>query len=43
MTGHDDGRALETQVSLEVLGDLRHKTLEGQLVDEELTVLLSYL
>ena len=28
-----DGRTLEPQVSLEVLGDLSHQTLEGQLAD----------
>ena len=35
-----DGGALEPQVSLEVLGDLSHQTLEGQLADEELSGLL---
>jgi len=35
-----DGGALEPQVSLEVLGDLPHKTLEGQLADEQLGGLL---
>ena len=35
LQGHD-GRALETQVGLEVLGDLTDQTLEGQLADEEL-------
>ena len=35
LEGHD-GRALEPQVSLEVLGDLTDQTLEGQLADEEL-------
>ena len=35
-----DGGALEPQVSLEVLGDLPHETLEGQLADEELGGLL---
>ena len=35
-----DGGALEPQVSLEVLGDLPHQTLEGQLADEELGGLL---
>ena len=35
-----DGRGLETQVSLEVLGNLTDKTLEGQLADEELSGLL---
>ena len=35
-----DGRALEPQVSLEVLGNLTDQTLEGQLADEELGGLL---
>ena len=35
LQGHD-GRALETQVSLEILGDLTDQTLEGQLADEQL-------
>lgn len=35
-----DGSALETQISLEILGDLSHQTLEGQLADEELGGLL---
>ena len=35
-----DGRALEPQVSLEVLGDLSHQTLEGQLEEKELSGLL---
>ena len=35
-----DGRALEPQVSLEVLGNLPHQALEGQLADEELSGLL---
>ncbi|KAJ8667615.1 hypothetical protein QAD02_009278 [Eretmocerus hayati] len=35
-----DGRALETEVGLEVLGDLTHQTLEGQLADEQLGGLL---
>ena len=39
LQGHD-GRALEAQVGLEVLGNLTHKTLEGQLADEELRALL---
>ena len=34
LKGHD-GRALETQISLEILGDLSDETLEGQLPDEE--------
>ena len=32
-----DGRRLESQVSLEVLGDLTDQTLEGQLSDQELS------
>ena len=39
LEGHDGG-ALESQISLEVLGDLTDKTLEGQLADEELGGLL---
>lgn len=39
LKGHD-GRALETQVSLEVLGDLTNQPLEGQLADEKLGGLL---
>ena len=35
-----DGGALEPQVSLEVLGDLSHQTLEGQLAEKELSGLL---
>ena len=35
-----DGAALETQVGLEVLGNLTHKTLEGQLADKQLSALL---
>ena len=35
-----DSRGLESQVSLEVLGDLSHQTLEGQLADEQLGGLL---
>ena len=35
-----DGGGLESEVSLEVLGDLSHQTLEGQLADEELSGLL---
>jgi hypothetical protein len=35
-----DGRALEAQVGLEVLGDLSHQALEGQLADQELGGLL---
>ena len=34
------GRALEPQISLEVLGNLTDKTLEGQLADEQLSGLL---
>ena len=36
----EDGRSLESQVSLEVLGDLTDKSLEGELADEELSRLL---
>lgn len=39
LKGHDSG-ALEPQVSLEVLGNLPHQALEGQLADEELSGLL---
>ena len=39
LEGHD-GRALEPQVGLEVLGDLTDQTLEGQLADEQLGGLL---
>ena len=39
LEGHDSA-GLETQVSLEVLGDLTDKTLEGQLADQELSGLL---
>ena len=35
-----DGGALEAQVGLEVLGDLPHQTLEGQLADQQLGGLL---
>lgn len=35
-----DGRGLEAQIRLEVLGDLTNKTLEWQLADEELSRLL---
>jgi len=35
-----DGGALESQVSLEVLGDLTNQPLEGQLADQELGRLL---
>ena len=35
-----DGGALEPEVGFEVLGDLPHETLEGQLSDEELGGLL---
>ena len=35
-----DGRALEAEVSLKVLGDFAHQTLEGQLADEKLSALL---
>ena len=39
LKGHDGG-ALESQISLEVLSDFTHQTLEGQLPDEELGALL---
>ena len=39
LEGHD-GRGLETQVSLEVLGDLTDQTLEGQLADQKFGGLL---
>ena len=39
LEGHDGG-ALESQVSLEVLGDFTDQTLEGQLADEKLGALL---
>ena len=39
LEGHDS-RALESEVSLEVLGDLTDKTLEGELADQELSGLL---
>ena len=35
LEGHDGGR-LESEVGLEVLGDLTDETLEGELSDEEL-------
>ena len=35
-----DGRSLEAEIGLEVLGDLTHQALEGQLADEELGGLL---
>jgi len=35
-----DGRALETEIGLEVLSDLTNKTLERQLADQELSRLL---
>lgn len=35
-----DSRALETQISLEVLCDFSHKALKGQLANEELCRLL---
>ena len=34
------GRALEAQVGLEVLGDISHQALEGQLADEQFGGLL---
>jgi len=39
LQGHDS-RGLESEVSLEVLGDLTNETLEGELPDEELCALL---
>ena len=39
LEGHDS-RALEAQVSLEILGNLTDQALEGQLADEELGGLL---
>ena len=36
----EDGRGLETEVGLEVLGNLTDETLEGELADEELGRLL---
>ena len=35
LEGHD-GRALEAEVSLEILSNFTHKTLEGELADEKL-------
>ena len=35
-----DGRSLEAEIGLEVLGDLTDKTLEGQLADEKVGRLL---
>ena len=35
-----NGRALEAEVGLEILGDLSHKTLEWQLANEEVGGLL---
>jgi len=35
-----DGRALKSQIRLEVLGDLTNQTLEGELSDEKLSGLL---
>jgi len=35
-----DGRALEAEVSLEVLGDLAHEALERELADQKLRGLL---
>ena len=39
LQGHHGGR-LKAQVGLEVLGNLAHQTLEGQLADEQLSRLL---
>lgn len=35
-----NGRTLETKIGLEILCDLTHETLEGQLADQELSTLL---
>ena len=35
-----DGRGLEAEIGLEVLGDLAHQALEGELPDEQLGALL---
>jgi len=35
-----DGRGLETEIGLEVLGNLTNKALEGKLPDEEFSALL---
>ena len=35
-----DSRSLESKISLEVLGDLTNKSLEGKLADEKLSALL---
>lgn len=35
-----DGRSLESKITLEVLGDLTNKTLEGQLADQQISRLL---
>jgi hypothetical protein len=35
-----DGRSLETEIGLEVLSDLTHETLEGELADEQVRRLL---
>ena len=39
LEGHD-GRGLESEIGLEVLGDLTDKSLEGQLADQKLSRLL---
>ena len=39
LEGHDS-RALETEISFEVLGDFTDQALEGKLADEELSALL---
>ena len=39
LESHDSGR-LETEISLEVLGNFTDKTLEGELADEQLSRLL---
>ncbi len=35
-----DGRALEAEIGLEILGDFSHQTLEGQFADEQFRALL---
>ena len=39
LKGHD-GRALESEISFEVLGNFSHQTLEGQFADQEFSALL---
>ena len=35
-----DGRALETEITLEILGNLTHEALEGELADQKISRLL---